>query len=201
MWDFVLNDVEITSLVPRAFADKLELLSEHEWMSFEPIPKINLLKGQNVEDEFLCLTYFNNNNFIFISDTGHNGGRLIDLARQYKFSFTLKYYSTFTLQQGVFSYDYLTDKLEEFYLFNSDCSGVKYHEATNTFTYEGVEYMYRQELTNYLIQRKKRMEKIDLILEDKDLYRERLPAQSGNLSNPFYKIGYAIRKLIAKYLL
>lgn len=197
MWDFVLNDVFITSPVPTDFALKLELLSEHDWMSFEPIPKLNLLKGKNIENEFLGLTYFGDNNFCFISETGNNGLRLIEIAKQYKFSFRLNYYSTFNLDLGWFSYDYQLDKAEKFDLLNSDYSGVNYNEDTEIFTYEGVEYKYRQELTNYLVRCKIRNQNIDLILSDH--YKKRLPVR-GNRSNPFYKIGYAVRTFLAKYL-
>ena len=200
MFDYFLCEVKITSKVPNAFAYKLGILDEHEWMGFDPIPKINLLKGENVECEFLCLKYYNENTFLYITDLGNNGHTLRDLAKQYGFSFSLSYYSVLTLEQGIFVYDYLLDKIEEFELCCLDYSGVKYDEVANIFTYEGVEYKYREQLSEYLIKRKKRIEKINSLFEDKDLFKERLPAPSGNRSNLFYKIRYAIRKLIAKYL-
>lgn len=200
MFDYFLCEVKITSQVPPAFANKLGILDEHDWMSFDPIPKINLLKGRYIECEFLALKYYNQNTFLFINDIGNNGHRLMELAKQYGFSFSLSYFSVLTLEQGIFSYDYLTEKIEEFELYGSDYTGVKYDEVANIFTYEGVEYKYREQLSEFLIKRKKRIEKINSLFEDRDLFKERLPAPSGNRSNLFYKIGYAIRKLIAKYL-
>ena len=200
MWDYWLYEVKITSKVPDAFAYKLGIIEEHDWMDFNPVPKINLLKDKDIECEFLALRYYNENTILYVSDTGRNGYRWIELAKQYGFSFSLSYYSVLTLEQGCLSYDYLTDETEEFDLYASDYIGVSYHEKTNTFTYEGIEYKYREQLSEYLIKRKKRIEKINSLFEDKDFYRERFPVR-GNRSNPFYKIGYAIRKVIAKYLL
>ncbi len=201
MFDYYLCQVNITSKVPEDFAYKLSILDEHDYLSFDPIPKINLLKDRDIESEFLGLTYYNENIFLFISDVGRNGYRIQELAKQYKFSFTLNYYSVLTLDLGTYNYDYLLDKVEEFNLSGLDYSGVRYDEEKNTFTYENVEYKYREQLTDFLIKRKKRNEKLDILFEEKDLFIERLPAPSGHRSNLFYKVGYAIRKLIAKYLL
>ena len=201
MFDYFLCQVNITSEVPEDFAFKLSILDEHDYLSFDPIPKINLLKDRDIESEFLGLTYYNENIFLFISDVGRNGYRIQELAKQYKFSFTLNYYSVLTLDLGTYNYDYLLDKVEEFNLSGLDYSGVRYDEEKNTFTYENVEYKYREQLTDFLIKRKKRNEKLDILFEEKDLFIERLPAPSGHRSNLFYKVGYAIRKLIAKYLL
>ena len=200
MFDYFLCQVNITSEVPVDFAYKLSILDEHDYLSFDPIPKINLLKDRDIESEFLGLTYYNENIFLFISDVGRNGYRIQELAKQYKFSFTLNYYSVLTLDLGTYNYDYLLDKVEEFNLSGLDYSGVRYDEEKNTFTYENVEYKYREQLTDFLIKRKKRNEKLDILFEEKDLFTERLPVR-GNRSNLFYKVGYAIRKLIAKYLL
>jgi len=200
MWDYWLCEVKITSKVPDAFAYKLGIIEEHDWMSFVPIPKINLLKDRDIECELLALRYYNENTILYVSDTGRNGYRWIELAKQYKFSFSLSYFSVLTLEQGSFIYDYELDKIDGFDLYASDYIGVKYDEKTNIFTYENVEYRYREQLSEYLIKRKKRIEKINSLFEDKDFYRERFPVR-GNRSNPFYKIGYAIRKVIAKYLL
>ena len=201
MFDYYLCQVNITSKVPEDFAYKLSILDEHDYLSFDPIPKIKLLKDRDIESEFLGLTYYNENIFLFISDVGRNGYRIQELAKQYKFSFTLNYYSVLTLDLGTYNYDYLLDKVEEFNLSGLDYSGVRYDEEKNTFTYENVEYKYREQLTDFLIKRKKRNEKLDILFEEKDLFIERLPAPSGHRSNLFYKVGYAIRKLIAKYLL
>lgn len=201
MFDYFLCQVNITSEVPVDFAYKLSILDEHDYLSFDPIPKINLLKDRDIESEFLGLTYYNENIFLFISDVGRNGYRIQELAKQYKFSFTLNYYSVLTLDLGTYNYDYLLDKVEEFNLSGLDYSGVRYDEEKNTFTYENVEYKYREQLTDFLIKRKKRNEKLDILFEEKDLFIERLPAPSGHRSNLFYKINYWCRKMIAKYIL
>ena len=183
MIDYLLNEVEITSSIPREFIEKILLLSEHNWSSFDKIPKVGLLPHKNIEADLLCITLNHELAMIFITEYPVGGMFILQLARYYKFSFKLNYYSVFSMCQGTFEYDHVLDKETAFGVFQWDYSGkISYDEHSLTYTYENTAFKWKEELMDYLYNQKIRDEKLDIALGNKVFsFVESLPTPKGNV--------------------
>jgi len=201
MIDYVLNELLITTNPPRELIEKLTMLAEHEWCSFDKIPKVGLLPDEDIEADLLGITLHDAQLMIFIADYPNGGYAIRQLARYYKFSFRLNHYSVFTLCQGVIEYDHVSDKETSISTNRWDyASKVDFDEQTMLYTYENNTYKYKEELMDYIFNQKVRDEKLDIILGNKAFanIEHSLPTPSGRRSL-LQKIYYQIRILIVKY--
>ena len=200
MYDATLNETIITTEVPRELIEKLRILEEHDWHSFDKLPKLKLLPDDDYEANLLGLTLYKDNTFVFISDFGKDINVVKKLAMHYKFSFHFNFCSFLSLNHGRYQYDHITQEetlveINDYHLYGA----VTYDKKTQTFLYEGNYFKYREELMEYLMQQKVRDEKLDIILGDKAFsFIEGLPSTESKRSL-VQKISYKIRVLIVKY--
>ena len=201
MYDATLNEVIIISEEPRELIEKLSILEEHDWNSFEKIPKLKLLPDGDYEAKLLGLTLYKDNTFVFLSDFGKDINVIKKLAMYYKFSFRFNFCSFLSLNHGRYEYNHITKEETLVEIDDFDLYGlVTYDKKTETFIYEGNNYKYREELMDYLMLQKIRNEKLDIILGNKAFsnIEESLPSPKGKRSL-LQKIYYQIRILIVKY--
>lgn len=203
MIDYILNEFYITTNPPRELIEKLAMLADHEWCSFDKIPKVGLLPDREIEAELLGITFNDNDDclLIFITDYPSGAYTILALAKYYKFSFKLNYYSVFTLCQGTFEYNHVLDKETALEINQWDYQGlVSFDRNTYTYTYENNTYRWKEELMEYLFNQKVRDEKLDIILGDKVFsYNESLPSPKGRRSL-FQKIHYKTKIFLLKYM-
>ena len=201
MIDYILNELYITTNPPRELIQKLVMLAEHEWCSFDKIPKVGLLPYRDIEAELLGITFNDSNELLMIFITDYpNGGSLIkELAKYYKFSFKLNYYSVFTLCQGVFEYNHVLDKETAIKTNRWEYQGlVSYDSNTNSYTYENNTFKWKEELMDYLFNQKARDEKLDIVLGNKVFsFDDSLPSPKGRRSI-LQRIYYYIRLFFIK---
>jgi len=201
--DYILNELLITTNPPRELIQKLAMLAEHDWCSFETIPKVGLLPDKDIEADLLGITLNDDNELllIFISEYPNGGYIIKQLAKYYKFSFRLNHYSVFTLGQGFFEYDHTVDKETSICTNRWDYSGkVSFDTKTITYTYEDTVFEYKEQLMDYIFNQKVRDEKLDIILGNKAFahFEHSLPTPRGKRSI-IQKIYYKVRVTILKY--
>jgi len=201
MIDYVLNELMITTNPPRELIEKLTMLAEHEWCSFDKIPKVGLLPDKDIEADLLGITLYDAQLMIFITDYYNGGYTIKELAKYYKFSFKLNHYSVFTLCQGVFEYDHVLDKETSIETHKWDyTSKVSFDNQNMIYTYENNTYRYKEELMDYIFNQKVRDEKLDIILGNKSfLHFEHSLPTPGCRRSILQKIYYQIRVSILKY--